>query len=312
MLETTWLTQSDGERIFVRKWLDQSTQQKGIVQIAHGMAEHGGRYQAFAEILTEQGYVVYAQDHRGHGMTGKEMGIMGHFADHDGFERAVDDIKEINDQIKANHPNLPIILFGHSMGSFLVRRYIQRYQTSFDGVVISGTSAGKGIIGKIGRLIAKLEIKRLGARTESKLMDQLSFGHFNKGYTEPKSWLSRDKDAVKTYNHDPLCGFISSAKFYDDLLYGIEKIHQRKEIAKVNRHLPILIISGDADPVGGFSKGVNQVVKSYQKHGSETLDIKLYEEARHELLFETNRDQVIEDLITWLDHTCTHSVNESD
>ena len=300
MIETSWLTQSDGQAIFTRKWADKANEPRAVIQIAHGMAEHSGRYDQFAQFLIANQFIVYANDHRGHGETGTNMGVMGYFAEQEGFERAVDDLKSITEQIKTDHPDLPVILLGHSMGSFLARRYIQRYPTTIDGIILSGTSAGKGLIGKLGRLLAKFEVKRLGAKTASPLMDQLSFGQYSKGLPKSESWLSRDHHAVREYQNDPYCGFISTSKFYDDLLYGLEKIHQPKEIAKVNQALPILLISGSADPVGNHGKGVERVLKSYQKHKLKSIKLHLYPEARHELLFETNRDQVMTDILTWL------------
>lgn len=300
MHTTDWMTQSDGQAVFIRKWHDQTKEPHAVIQIAHGMAEHSERYHDFARTLSNHGYIVYANDHRGHGQTGKQNDLMGHFSEKNGFERAVDDLYAINQQIKTDHPELPLVLLGHSMGSFLVRRFIQRYQTDIDAVILSGTSFSKGIVGKIGRLIAKIEIRRLGAKSESKLMDQLSFGQYNKGLPESESWLSRDAEAVAAYHNDPLCGFISTAKFYDDLLYGIEKIHQRTEIAKVKKNLPLYIMSGAADPVGDYGKGIHRVVKQYKQHGIQLIELKLYPEARHELLFETNRNQVVSDLLSWL------------
>lgn len=303
MIETNWLTQSDGQAIFTRKWADQTNKPRAVIQIAHGMTEHSGRYDQFARFLTKNQFIVYANDHRGHGETGTNMGVMGYFAKQDGFERAVDDLKSITEQIKIDHPNLPVILFGHSMGSFLVRRYIQRYPTTIDGVILSGTSAGKGLIGKLGRLLAKFEVKRLGAKTASPLMDQLSFGQYSKRVPKAESWLSRDHQSVIDYQNDPYCGFISTSKFYDDLLYGLEKIHQPSEVGKVNQSLPILLISGSDDPVGNHGKGVDRVLKSYQNHKLKSIKLILYPGARHELLFETNRDQVMKDILNWLNHT---------
>ncbi|HHU18881.1 MAG TPA: alpha/beta hydrolase [Bacilli bacterium] len=300
MCKKRWFTQSDGEKIFIRKWTDQSSKPKAIIQIAHGMAEHSQRYDQFAQFLTENQLIVYANDHRGHGETGARMGVMGYFAEQGGFERAVDDLWEMTAMIRTEHPGLPIILLGHSMGSFLVRRYIQRYPTSVDAVILSGTGFDKGLVGKVGRLLAKFEVKRLGPKTASPLMDRLSFGQYSKGLAETESWLSRDSQSVRDYENDPYCGFISTAKFYDDLLYGLKKIHQQSQVAKVNPSLPILLFSGTADPVGDYSKGVHRVVKQYQKHGIKSIDLKLYPEGRHEMLFEINREQVMRDILAWI------------
>lgn len=300
MLKESWLTQSDGQDIFIKKWMDQNRTPLAIVQLAHGMAEHSGRYHEFASFLVSHGYIVYANDHRGHGRTGEKMGTMGYYADKDGFERAVEDLKEINDQIHHTYPDLPVFMLGHSMGSFLARRFIQRYSGVIDGIILSGTGAGKGLIGKIGRLIAKLEIKRRGAKSESRLMDKLSFGQFDKGFKDSGSWISSDPETVQVYQNDPYCGFISTAGFFDDLLGGIELIHRRSELAQIDPSLPFLLISGAVDPVGDYGKGVERVVRGYKKAGIQSIDLKLYPDGRHEMLFEINRDQVMEDILSWL------------
>ncbi|WP_440894686.1 alpha/beta hydrolase [Amphibacillus sp. Q70] len=300
MLEEFWLTQSDGQDIYIRKWKAQKQIPLAIVQLAHGMAEHSGRYHEFAKFLVSHGFIVYANDHRGHGRTGEKMGTMGFLADKDGFERAVEDLKTINDQIHHTYPNLPVFMLGHSMGSFLVRRLIQRYSNAVDGVILSGTGAGKGLIGKLGRIMAKFEIKRLGAKSESPLMDKLSFGQFNKKFKDSESWISSDPETVQIYQDDPYCGFISTAKFFEDLLSGIELIHKRTEIARIDQSLPFLLISGTADPVGNNGKGVKQVVKIYKRAGIQSIDLILYPNGRHEMLFETNRDQVMKDILSWL------------
>jgi len=306
LIEESWLTQSDGQEVYIKKWLDQKQPPIAVVQIAHGMAEHSGRYHEFANFLVSHGFVVYANDHRGHGKTGEKMGVMGYYADENGFERTVEDLKMINDQIHQTYPELPVFMLGHSMGSFLVRRFIQRYPKAIDGVIISGTGAGKGLAGKIGRFIAHLEIKRHGAKSESALMDKLSFGQFNKKFKNSGSWISSDPKTVQAYQEDPYCGFISTAGFYYDLLGGIELIHKRSEIARIDQSLPMLIISGESDPVGDYGKGVKRVVKDYQAAGIQSIKLILYPEGRHEMLFEVNRDQVMEDILTWLTKILSH------
>lgn len=301
MLKELWLKQSDGQDVFLKKWMHDKSEPRAIIQIAHGLAEHSGRYQAFASFLLSHDYFVYANDHRGHGRTGENMGPMGYYADTNGFERAVEDLKSINDQIHHDYPDVPVFMLGHSMGSFLTRRFIQQYSGLVNGAIISGTGAGKGLIGKIGRLIAKWEIKKHGAKAESPLLDKLSFGRFNKGLTGPGNWLSRDPESVRAYQDDAYCGFISTSGLYYDLLSGIEQIHKSSEIRKTEKNLPLLFISGAEDPVGKKGKGVKRVVDSYRKAGSKMLDLKLYPNARHEMLFELNREEVMTDILTWLD-----------
>ncbi|SEO56275.1 Lysophospholipase, alpha-beta hydrolase superfamily [Amphibacillus marinus] len=302
MQETYWLENSEQMAIFLRKWHEPTQQPTAILQIAHGMAEHGGRYHDFAQWLVERGIFVYAHDHRGHGKTGERSESMGFFSKQNGFERVVDDMRTVTNQIEQAHPDVPIILLGHSMGSFLVRRYIQRFNNVVNGVILSGTSFDQGIMGKAGQLIARLEAKVRGDRTASPLLHKLTFGSFERPFKKKgESWLSRDSSIVTTYEQDPLCGFVSSTRFYDDLLGGISLIHKQEEVNKINKAMPLFIISGMSDPVGKNSKGVRQVANSYQAAGMENVTTKLYPDARHEILFETNWLEVYQDILHWIE-----------
>lgn len=291
--------------IFVCSWQPQSTEKvKGVIQLAHGMAEHILRYDDFSKFLVKHGYIVYGNDHRGHGNTIIAPDDQGYFAKENGFEKVVGDLHALTLHIKNEHPNLPLILFGHSMGSFLSRRYIQLYGNDLDGVILSGTGADKGILGKIGYLIAKWERFRKGPRTPSPLMNQLSFGNFNKAFSPARTefdFLSRDKNAVDTYIKDKKCGFICSTSFYMDLIKGIEIIHQSKESTKIPKQLPMYIISGDMDPVGDYGKGVQNVFRKYKQLGLKDVRMRLYPKARHELLHEQNKTEVYQDILIWLE-----------
>lgn len=282
---------------------DDSTQVKGVVQLAHGMVEHIMRYEHFAQYLTNQGLIVYGNDHRGHGKSVMAPDDRGYFADEDGFQKVVQDMQELTQKIKAEHPELPIFLFGHSMGSFLTRRYIQLYGGELSGVILSGTGFDPGLMGKIGVQLAKLDARRIGPRTPSKLMNKLVFGGFNKSFSPARTefdFLSRDNDVVDAYIADDLCGFIPAARFYADLLTGMQIIHQSDEIAKVPKNLPIYLIAGDLDPVGDNGKGVEKVYEQYKDAGLTNVDIKLYKDARHEILNELNKEEVYKDIADWL------------
>lgn len=293
----------DDHAIHTYRWQkEKNIEAKAIIQIAHGMAEHILRYDAFASFLTKENYIVYGHNHRGHGADAK---IQGYFSKTKGFEKLVDDMKLVTDAIKETHPNLPIILFGHSMGSFITRRYIQRYGDNVDGVILSGTGGDQGFLGKIGLQLAIWQRKRIGASTPSPFMDKLVFGSYNKKFTPhrtPFDFLSRDDDEVDKYVADPLCGFVCTSGFFVDLISGIEKIHQQVEVSKTPRDLPIHLIAGDKDPVGNYGKGVQQVYKTYKKIGCHPVTLQLYEGARHELLNERNKEAVYEDILHWL-HT---------
>ncbi|MRH42049.1 alpha/beta fold hydrolase [Aquibacillus halophilus] len=300
-----WIETIDKEKIYMQKWTNHSISPKAIIQIAHGMAEHIKRYQEFSDFLIDNKIFVYGNDHRGHGKTGENKGMMGYFAEEQGFEKAVDDLYQITKQIKQEFPNVPVILFGHSMGSFLARRYIQKYNV-LDGVILSGTGYNPSIVTTFGKKIAKREVRKKGNSTPSLLLNRLAFGAFNKKFpnTETKfDWLSRDKEQVKLYIDDPHSGFVPSASFFYDLFDGLQMIIDDQLIEQISKDLPILFISGDKDPVGNQTTGVKKVIAQYSKHGIDNMESIFYKDGRHEMLNETNREEVFQDILNWINQT---------
>ena len=289
--------------IFVYKWLpDENEEVKGVVQIAHGMAETAARYESFASTLTKDGFIVYANDHRGHGKTAGEIEKLGDLGE-DGFNMMVENMHELNERIKEENMNLPVFLFGHSMGSFLTQRYICLYGSQLKGAIITGTCGKQGIIIDIGRLMAKGEIRKIGRCGKSNKLDKLSFGSYNNSFKPNRTgfdWLSRDNKQVDKYIDDPFCGTVFTAGFFYDFLSGLKSIADDIEIKNVPKDLPIYIFSGDKDPVGRNGKGVLKLVKTYKKQGIKDLTYKLYKDGRHEMLNETNKEEVMVDVIKWL------------
>ncbi|WP_226035996.1 alpha/beta hydrolase [Aquibacillus saliphilus] len=298
-----WLTAPDKEQIYLQKWTNNSKKPKAIIQIAHGMVEHIKRYQPFADYLVENDIFVYGNDHRGHGKTGETSGLMGYFADEQGFEKSVDDLYDVTSIIKQEFPDVPVILFGHSMGSFLARRYIQKYSKALDGLILSGTGYHPAMTIKFGKLIAKREIRKVGRTEPSSLLNALAFGAFNKKIRNAETkfdWLTRDKEQVKLYMDDPLTGFTPSAAFFHDLFDGLKMINDQKLIKGVRKDLPILFISGDKDPVGNQTIGVKKVINQYHKLGIGSIESLFYKDGRHELLNEINKEEVYQDIVKWI------------
>ena len=289
--------------IFVYKWLpNEEVQVKGVVQIAHGMAETAARYEDFAKALTNDGFIVYANDHRGHGKTAGEVEKLGDLGE-DGFNSMVENMHALNDRIKEENHNLPIFLFGHSMGSFLTQRYICLYGNGLKGTILSGSCGKQGILIDIARLIAKGEIKKFGRSGKSNKLDKLSFGSYNNSFKPNRTafdWLSRDNKEVDKYIDDPFCGTVFTAGFFYDFLGGLKNIADNMEIKKVPKDLPIYIFSGDKDPVGKNGQGILKLVKTYKEHCIKDLTYKLYKDGRHEMLNETNKEEVITDVLKWL------------
>lgn len=302
---TFTVTATDGTPLHVFRWLpDAGAAPKAVVQIAHGMAEHSARYARFAEVLTAAGYAVYANDHRGHGQTAGDLKRAGFFAEHDGWSTVVEDMYAVTRTIREEQPGLPIFLFGHSMGSMLSRTYAIRHGAELDGLILSGTGGDPGMLGKVGQVVALVEAKVRGKGTASPLLDKLSFGNFNKPFEPartPFEWLSRDPAEVDAYIADPWCGFVCTAGMFQDLLSGIALINADSQVARIPQGLPIYLFSGAEDPVGDKTKGVQQVVDQFRRLGIKDVFVRFYLGARHEVLNETNRDEVMADVVDWLD-----------
>ncbi len=296
----------DGTEIYVYHWSPEAeTPIRGVVQIAHGMAETAARYEGFARALTEAGYGVYANDHRGHGKTAGKVEHVGYLADNDGFRWLVEDVHKLGGIIRGENPALPLFLFGHSMGSFAAQRYIMLYGRELRGVILSGSDGSKsGLLFAAGRWLAQQEIKKKGRRAKSERLNKMSFGGYNKAFRPNRTefdWLSRDEKEVDKYIADPYCGTVFSCGFFDDFLAGMQQLHNKQELLQIPKELPIYIFSGDKDPVGKNGKGVLQLMNKYRQLGLEDVSMKLYKEGRHEMLNEINREEVMTDVIAWLE-----------
>src|SRR5579859_3699634 len=297
------LRAADDVELFVYRW---STTQppRGVVQIVHGLAEHAGRYARLAQALNAAGYAVYANDHRGHGKTAKTTEDLGFFAERDGWQKVVDDLWQVNRHIASAHPGVPIVMLGHSMGSTLAEQFMGDDGEALAGVVLSGANGKPTAMAAIGRQITRAERLRLGARGRSKLVQSLTFDAFNKKFVPTRTafdWLSRDPAEVDKYMADPLCGFASSIQLWVDLLDGWAGVSSEEHRRRVPRSLAIYVIAGGRDPVSGNARQIGPWIEEYRAEGLKNLEHQIYPEARHELLNETNRDEVTADLIRWLD-----------
>lgn len=295
----------DGTEIFAYKWMpDEIAKVKGIFQIAHGMAETGARYERFAQKLTAKGYVVYIHDHRGHGKTAKTVDKLGILAVTEGFNWLVEDLHQLSKIITKAYPKLPLFLLGHSMGSFVTQRYIMLYGKELKGAILSGSNGKQGILLSLAQYLAKAEVKKQGRNAKSERLTKLTFGSYNKGFKPNRTefdWLSRDEAEVDKYIKDPFCGTVFTAGFFEDFLNGLKEIEIKRNIALVPKDLPIYIFSGEKDPVGKNGRGIIKLFKAYQEMGLQDVTYKLYKDGRHEMLNETNREEVIRDVIAWLD-----------
>jgi alpha-beta hydrolase superfamily lysophospholipase len=303
--DTFWFDADDGARLFVHRFLpDEGRAPKAIVHVAHGMAEHGARYARVAEALTGAGFAVYADDHRGHGQTAKAPEDLGFFADQGGFSRVEADLVQLIAHEKKEHPGVPLALFGHSMGSFLAQAIALDHGSDLAGLVLSGSSGKPTLLANAGRLLARAERLRLGARGKSKVLHEMSFGAFNKPFAPartPFDWLSRDPAEVDKYAADPLCGFVVTTSLWVDVLDAIADNADPDRQARLPKDLPVYVFAGSEDPVTERTKSLDQLLGAYRAAGLKSVTHRYYQGARHETLNETNRDEVTRDLVAWLD-----------
>lgn len=289
----------DGKLIHSLRW--KASTAAAVLQISHGMAEHAARYAGLAEWLNGRGYTVYANDHRGHGRTAgfpDEIGFIGE----DGFERTLGDVYLLTCHIKETHPGLPVFLLGHSFGSFIAQDYITRYGGGLGGVILSGSAMKGGFDVRAGLALASV-MKVAGEKRRNNVLDYLMFGRFNRGIENPVSkfdWLSRDAREVAKYDADPLCGEVFTTNFFFQFMRGLSGLYNRDKAVRIPKGLPVCIISGGSDPVGGYGKSVEKLHGFYKGLGIGDLTLKLYEGGRHEMLNETNRSEVYEFIGSWL------------
>ena len=299
---TFTLTTADGIDLFVYCWLPAGAP-RAAVQIVHGLAEHAGRYARLAQALNQAGYAVYANDHRGHGRTAKSAEELGFFAEQGGWRKCVDDLWQVNRHIGAEHPGVPLVMIGHSMGATLAEQFMGDHGDALAGVMLSGANGKPTAMAAMGRQITRAERLRLGARGKSKLVQSLTFDAFNKKFAPTRTafdWLSRDRAEVDKYVADPLCGFAATVQLWVDLLDGWAAVSRPEHRKRVPRDLPIHVIAGGRDPVSGNARQIGPWIEEYRATGATNVELRVYPEARHEVFNETNRDEVTKNLLAWL------------
>ena len=276
---------------------------RAIVQIIHGIAEYIDRYDEFMSFLADNGIIAVGTDHLGHGKSIESEEQTGFFAYDNGWDYAVRDEEVLRLAMHENYPELPIIVFGHSMGSFMARTLLIRYPDAFNAAIISGTGNQGAALVNGGLFMGNLVTGLKGAHHYSKFLNNLAFGSYNKIYDNPKTeydWLSRDEANVQKYIDDPLCGFIPSCSLFRDMMTGVKFITNKKNLTAMNKDTPVYFMSGDMDPVGECGKGVQKAYNNFLEAGMKDVSIKLYPGGRHEMLNEINKDEVYTDILAWL------------
>jgi alpha-beta hydrolase superfamily lysophospholipase len=287
------------------------------------MAEHALRYTKLAENCCRAGFEVWAADQRGHGKTADLSvnspalgGLAGHCADNDGFGRVTADVRLINRTIRGMYPDTPFFLMGHSWGSFITQNYIETYsgdladagKKGLDGCILSGTRGPDGFKMKAGIPLMSLLALLFGKRKGSPIARAVADGPYNKPFKPNRTmfdWISRDEKAVDAYINDPCSGNLCSTGFYRDLIKGLNRIHQSDAMSKIDAALPVYIFSGSADPVGEMGASPTALVNAYRSLGLKDLEFVLYPDARHETLNETNSEEVMDNLLAWIQRHCS-------
>lgn len=297
------LTASDGHRVLLTQWQPPGgTAPAAVVQILHGLGEHLGRYERIAEACCKAGLAVIGHNHRGHGPQ-TAVDELGHFADRDGWNKVVDDAIAVQHFAARTWVDTPIVLLGHSMGSYIAQSVSAREPDRLSALILSASTLSPRLQLRSARLLARIAIWHHGGRHRSVFLNQLGLGSFNKRFAPNRTdfdWLSRDHAEVDRYVSDPLCGFMLSNRFWHDLLGGLLEISSPATLRQIPPALPILITGGEVDPVGG-KKGMTQLKQAYERSGHQQVTLTMYPGGRHEMLNETNREEFTSDLLQWIE-----------
>lgn len=277
---------------------------RALVQISHGMIEYVDRYEELAEYLTARGILVFGNDHLGHGQSVMSEAEWGFFASEDASEKVVRDLHTLSLKVRKDYMNVPYILLGHSMGSFMARRYAMTYGAELDGAIFVGTGNQPSWLVKFGKNLVSFLSIFYGERYRSKLVEKMMFGSYNKRFAPVKTqydWLSRNEENVEKYKNDKACTFLFTLNGYKTLFSTLLFIEKKMNILKLPAKLPVLLLAGEDDPVGDYGKAVRQVYMIYKQRGIKDLSIKLYPKDRHEVLNEIDRKEVFAYLYQWID-----------
>ena len=304
--ESTFLSNDGIHNIHCVKWSpDEGIEVNAILQITHGMVEFIERYEPFANFLTEKGFIVVGHDHLGHGKSVNDSSEWGFFAENNALMTVVDDIKKVTDLTKDAYPDKPFFILGHSMGSYLLRTYLTCYSNGLDGAIIMGTGTEPKVATSFGRCLAKFVAKIKGSHYRSDQVAALSQGPAYKmfdctGKDSSNSWLTKDSKIVEWYYNEPACTYLFTVNGYHTLFSAVECACDIKKMQNINKKLPLFIVSGACDPVGNHGKGVVKAYEAYKASGIEDVSMKLYENDRHEILNELDKEVVMNDIYDWM------------
>ena len=301
--EFYYLSKDEKTKIHAIEWIPE-TKVKAVLQLCHGMVEYIDRYHDFAEYLSQNGYYVVGHDHLGHGKSIYSSERLGFFNEENGNDCVIGDIHQLRIRTEEKYPNVPYFMLGHSMGSFLVRQYMGFYGVGLAGVIIMGTGDQPNGILQMGKAVCKMTAAFKGWHCRSGMVDGMAAGGYNKRFekeTDGSNWLSRNPENVRNYRNDLLCGYMFTVNAYYHMFDGMVKMNRQEKAGRIPKGLSVAFVSGKEDPVGNFGKAVRAVYKRYKSYGIQDVKIRLYEEDRHEILNELDREQVYQDLLMWLE-----------
>lgn len=303
-MENIFYMSKDGKnRIHACVWRPEG-EIRGVLQIIHGMSEYAERYAPFAQFLNAAGIAVCAEDHLGHGQSAAEADALGRFDDNHDFNTVLSDIRTLHLKMKEEAEGLPYFIMGHSMGSFFCRIYISKFGNELSGSIIMGTGFMSGALLSTALALTRLNALFCGWENRSKFIKSLAFGSYNKKFkadNDKNSWLSRDKENVKKYNSDSLCGFDFTDNGYYVLFSAIKEACSKKTINAAPKDFPVLFVSGKDDPVGNYGKGVIKTFDKFKAAKVKQVECKLYEGARHEILNDFCKSSAQEDILSFIE-----------
>ncbi|MCS4537205.1 lysophospholipase [Mycoplasma sp. CSL7475-4] len=282
----------------------QTNKPKIIVQLCHGMMEHALRYSELAQFLSNKDIKVVGMDNRGHGKTGVKTGVLGHIDDQDGARKLINDMHDLYQFWHNKYPEAKYVIFGHSMGSIILRNYLILYSKSLSAAIISGTSGLAGLKEKLGLYIAQKFVQNEGANSYNRFINNLVLKNVNKRVKNPQTkfdWLTSDQSEIDKFMNDDLCGFLCTNSFYVDLARLAINMGNKKYRALLNKDLKMFFIAGEDDPIGKYGKGVIKSAKYYKSAKLKHVEVKIYKKMRHEIHNEINKNIVFEDLKTYLE-----------
>ena len=273
----------------------------GVIQIIHGIKEYAARYDEFAQFFTNAGFLVVAEDHPGHGADAAKEEKLGYLTG--GWTQTVKNIRTLYRNIHNKYPDIPYIMFGHSMGSFLLTTYLTTFHDDLSAAILSGTGWQADIAVAAGLTLCRIQEKKHGPEDRNKLINDLMFGSYNKNFSSEHSssaWISSDPAVVERYENDPLCAWTPTIQLCSEMLSGIQYNQKRRSLSKMQKDLPVFFISGQQDPVGNYGNGTLRTVRAFKYAGMQDVLVELYPDMRHECHNEVGKEKVLSDLLRWI------------